>query len=33
MDDKLISYDQFPTAIHSYYDPGRVILFGIHGTW
>ncbi len=32
-DEPIIAYDQFKGAVHSWYDPGRVILFGIRGTW
>jgi hypothetical protein len=33
LDDKIVSFFQFPGAVHASYDPGRVILFGIRGTW
>lgn len=30
---KLRSYDQFTNAIHSYYNQGQVIMFGLRGSW
>ncbi len=30
---KLRSYDQYTNAIHSYYDPGSLFLFGVRGTF
>jgi TonB-dependent receptor len=30
---KLRAYDQWVTAVHNYYDPGQVIMFGVRGTW
>ena len=32
-DAKLISYFNFPNAIHSYYNQGRTFMFGVRGTW
>jgi len=32
-DSKLISYFNFPNAIHSYYNQGRTFMFGLRGTW
>ena len=32
-DEPIVSYDQFKGAVHAWYDPGRLILFGIRGTW
>ncbi|MEI9992448.1 MAG: TonB-dependent receptor [Rhizomicrobium sp.] len=30
---KLKVYDQYPNALHSYYDQGQIILFGLRGTF
>ena len=32
-DAKLISYFNFPNALHSYYNQGRTFMFGVRGTW
>jgi TonB-dependent receptor len=32
-DSKLISYFNFPNALHSYYNQGRTFMFGVRGTW
>lgn len=32
-DAPLVTYNQFPNAVHSYYDPGRVFFFGMRGTF
>ena len=32
-DAKLKTYDQFTNATHSYYNQGKVILFGFRGTF
>jgi TonB dependent receptor len=30
---KIVTYDEYPNAIHSYYAPGMVLMFGIRGTF
>jgi hypothetical protein len=32
-DSKLLSYFNFPNAVHSYYNQGRTFMFGLRGTW
>ena len=31
-DAPLVTYNQFPNAVHSYYDPGRVFFLGVRGS-
>jgi TonB-dependent receptor len=32
-DSKLLSYFNFPNAVHSYYNQGQTFMFGLRGTW